>query len=224
MASKVMQAATNVGKLLGMSAEQVGLGIGPATQAGKSVYINTTQTAKDAFNASQSSADKAMQFSAAQAAQQMAFQKAMMESQQAFNSAEARAQRNWAEKMRATAYQATVKDMIAAGINPIMAAQLGATSIGSGVAATSGMAQGAMGMSAQAIMSQQEVPQLIRAAGYMFDSANKAAEHLPMPTASELKGTLKKWVKDQANAIKEKFEFDTKNVQSNITPANVNGR
>lgn len=224
MPSKVMQAATNVAKLLGMSAEQIGLGIGPATKAGKLPYINTTQTAKDAFNASQSSADKAMQFSAAQAAQMMAFQKAMMENQQAFNSAQARLQRNWQERMRATAYQATVKDMIAAGISPIMAAQLGATSVGSGATATSGMAQGAMGTSAQAYMQQQEVPQLIRAAGYLFDSANRAAEHMPMPTSAELKGTLNEWLKNQANAIKGKFAFDTKKVQSNITPASVRGR
>lgn len=224
MASKVIQASKNVGNLLGMSDEQIGLGVGAAAKAAKLPIINTTQTARDAFNQSQASADKAMQFSAAQAAQMMAFQKAMMESQQAFNSAEAAAQRNWTERMRATAYQTTVKDMIAAGINPIMAAQLGATSVGSGATATSGMAQGAMGTSAQAYMQQQEVPQLIRAAGYLFDSANRAAEHLPMPTSAELKGTLNGWLKNQANAIKEKFAFDTKNVQSNITPAGMTGR
>lgn len=183
-----------------------------ATAADKAsnVITSTTQTAKDAFNASQSSADKAMQFSAAQAAQQMAFQKAMMESMQSFNSAEAAAQRKWQEKMRATAYQATVKDMIAAGINPILAAQLGATSIGTGAAASSGMAQGAMGMSAQAHMEQQTVPEIIRTIGYAVATAKEAAEALP---------------KDQEEkAKKEIYKWSEINLNKTITPAGMTGR
>lgn len=154
---------------------------------------DTTQTAQDAFNRSQASANKAMQFSAQQAAQQMAFQKAMMENMQAYNSAEARTQRDWQEKMRATAYQATVKDMIAAGINPILAAQLGATSAGSGTAATSGMAQGAMGSSAQAHMEQQAVPNIIRTIGYAVGTAQSAANNLPEDQQREAEKVLYGW-------------------------------
>ncbi len=164
MASKLMQISEGVMKALGR---------------GAGFLSSTTQTAQDAFNQSQASANKAMQFSAEQAAQQMAFQKAMMENMQSYNSAQAREQRNWQEKMRATAYQATVKDMIAAGINPILAAQLGATSAGSGATATSGMAQGAMGSSAQAHMDQQSVPEIIRTIGYTVGTAQKAADNLP---------------------------------------------
>ncbi len=178
MASAIMKAAENVAKALGMGADWL---------------TSTTKTAKDAFNASQSSANKAMQFSAAQAAQQMAFQKAMMESQQAFNSAEARSQRNWQEKMRATAYQATVKDMIAAGINPIMAAQLGATSVGSGSSASSGLPSGAMGQSAQAHMEQQIVPNVIRTIGYAVGTAKAAADALPDEQKREAEKILYGW-------------------------------
>ena len=154
---------------------------------------STTQTAQDAFNMSQASANKAMEFSAAQAAQQMAFQKAMMESMQSYNSAEAAAQREWQEQMRATAYQATVKDMIAAGINPIMAAQLGATSAGTGAAASGGMAQGAMGMSAQAHMDQQQVPEIIRTIGYAVGTAQAAADALPDDQKREAEKLLYGW-------------------------------
>ena len=182
-------------------------------EASRKPIIATLETAQDAFNSSQASADKAMQFSAAQAAQQMAFQKAMMENMQSYNSAQAREQRNWQEQMRATAYQATVKDMITAGINPILAAQLGATSAGSGATATSGMAQGAMGSSAQAHMEQQTVPQLIRAAGYMFKSAKEAANAFPKKIKKEMNKDLFEWLK-----------IEKRSINAAITPPNMKGR
>lgn len=178
MASKLMQISEGIMKALGR---------------GAGFLSSTTQTAQDAFNQSQASANKAMQFSAAQAAQQMAFQKAMMENMQSYNSAQAREQRNWQERMRATAYQATVKDMIAAGINPILAAQLGATSAGSGATATSGMAQGAMGSSAQAHMDQQSVPEIIRTIGYTVGTAQKAANNLPDDQQRKAEELLYDW-------------------------------
>lgn len=55
-----------------------------------------------------------------------------------YNSAEAAAERAFQKEMRGTAYQDTVKDMIAAGINPILAATNGATSSTSGPSASIG--------------------------------------------------------------------------------------
>ena len=55
-----------------------------------------------------------------------------------YNSAEAAAERAFQKEMRGTAYQDTAKDMIAAGINPILAATNGATSTPSGASASIG--------------------------------------------------------------------------------------
>lgn len=55
-----------------------------------------------------------------------------------YNSAEAAAERAFEKEMRGTAYQDTVKDMIAAGINPILAATNGATATPSGASASIG--------------------------------------------------------------------------------------
>lgn len=63
-----------------------------------------------------------------------------MRSQMAFNSAEAQKQRDWSEMMSNTQWQRTVKDMQAAGLNPILATQVGPNSAGTGYAASSGIA------------------------------------------------------------------------------------
>ena len=55
-----------------------------------------------------------------------------------YNSAEAAAERAFEKEMRGTAYQDTVKDMMAAGINPILAANNGATATPSGASASIG--------------------------------------------------------------------------------------
>ncbi len=139
---------------------------------------STTATAEAAFNKSQISAQQAMAFEASQAAQQMAFQREMLQNQMRFNSAEAETNRAWQREMRLTAYQDTVKDMIKAGINPILAAQLGATGLSGGSAASAGLASGAMGSGHTAQMQQQSVPDIIRSIGYSITTAKEAAKGL----------------------------------------------
>lgn len=64
-----------------------------------------------------------------------------------YNAEQARIQREWQERMANTVYQRTVKDMEAAGINPILAANmgLGTASVGSGATASMSDANAFMG-------------------------------------------------------------------------------
>lgn len=65
----------------------------------------------------------------------------LQKEQQAFNSAEAQKSRDWQEKMSNTAHQRQVQDLKAAGLNPMISANSGASTPG-GATATSGMGQG----------------------------------------------------------------------------------
>lgn len=163
---------------------------------------NTTATAEAAFNKSQISAEQAMAFEASQAAQQMAFQREMLQNQMRFNSAEAETNRAWQRQMRQTAYQDTVKDMIKAGINPILAAQLGATGISGGATASAGLASGAMASGHTAQMQQQTVPDIIRKIGYAITTAKEAAKGLEGYTEALANEKLDKYAKQAIKSLK----------------------
>lgn len=163
---------------------------------------NTTATAEAAFDKSQISAQQAMAFEASQAAQQMKFQREMLAQQMAYNSAQAENQRAWNREMRQTAYQDTVKDLIKAGINPILAAQLGATNIGSGATASAGTASGAMGSGHAATMQQQTVPDIIRNIGYAVTTAKEAAKGLDNYSKAIANEELNKYTKQKFNQMK----------------------
>ena len=163
---------------------------------------NTTATAEAAFNKSQMSAQQAMAFEASQAAQQMAFQREMLQNQMRFNSAEAETNRAWQREMRLTAYQDTVKDMIKAGINPILAAQLGATGLTGGSTASAGLASGAMASGHTAQMQQQTVPDIIRSIGYAITTAKEAGKGLDAYTKELANEKLDRYARQAIGSLK----------------------
>lgn len=87
----------------------------------------------------------ATNMSMAEAARNRTWQEGIYAQQQAYNSAEAQTNRNWQEQMSNTSYQRAVKDMKAAGINPILAYQQGGASTPGGSTAQIGTVSSGLG-------------------------------------------------------------------------------
>ena len=87
--------------------------------------------------------------SAEQAEKANQMQLEMLREAQRFNAEEAKKQRDWQENMANTVYTRSVKNMIEAGINPILAANLGisAGNVSSGASASVGTPSAFMGQS-----------------------------------------------------------------------------
>lgn len=115
-----------------------------SAQAQKNQYLMNKEF-MDLQNAQQEKLLEAqMDFSTQSAERANQFAEAMWNKTAEYNAAQAQIQRDWDEKMASTAYQRTMADMKAAGLNPILAYMNGASSFGSGASASMGSASSAM--------------------------------------------------------------------------------
>lgn len=112
---------------------------------GESQSQSSSQNSSQGTSASKTFGTEATNRSLQMMREANAFNRESMQAQMEFNAAQAEANRLWQEKMANSAVQRQVADLKAAGINPILAAQLGGAFTGSGaVASTSGISS-AMG-------------------------------------------------------------------------------
>lgn len=91
---------------------------------------------------SRSEREAAQAFNAEQARLQRDFESQSAAQARAFNQSEAAAARAWSREMRQTAYQDTVSDLKAAGLNPVLAYSQGSTGVSGASAASSAIPSG----------------------------------------------------------------------------------
>lgn len=126
-----------------------------------------------AFDRQKQLAQMQQAYNSGQAALTNQYNTEMWERQAAYAAAEAQKNRDFQERMSNTAYQRAVKDMIAAGINPVLAASQGGASTPGGASGSASLASGATASASQGSVSGAT-------AGSYTGQGNNMSEELAM--------------------------------------------
>lgn len=124
-----------------------------------------------------------------------------------FNAQQAQMQRDWQEKMSNTAYQRGMADMQAAGLNPILAANLGGASTPGGGAASVSLGNAGAGM-------QEGLSAVGQAIGHSAQMKASLTQAEKDKTAAELNQATTKYTESNTGLNKT---LDTKSQQDTAT-------